>query len=56
MTVMRLLALQSVVANGLPPKQFDPIRRELVQLFGFEKIPVFDRLRELRNDAGGAAA
>ena len=51
---MRLLALQSVVANGLPPKQFDPIRRE--QLFGFEKIPVFDRLRELRSDAGGAAA
>ena len=53
---MRLLALQSVVANGLPPKQFDAIRRDRVQLFGFEMIPVFDRLRELRSDVARRAA
>ena len=48
MSVMRLLILKCLVNNGLPPKSYDPLRRSLVQVYGFQIIPIFDRLQQLR--------
>lgn len=53
-TVLKLLVLQCLVNNGLPPKSFDSIRRDLVQLYGFQCIPLLNHLQQMRRDRIGA--
>lgn len=36
---LRLLVLHSLVAGGIKAKSFDPIRREILQVYGYDKLP-----------------
>lgn len=36
---LRLLVLHSLVSGGVKTKSFDPIRREFLQVYGYDKLP-----------------
>jgi hypothetical protein len=36
---LRLLILHSLVSGGIKTKSFDPIRREFLQVYGYDKLP-----------------
>ena len=45
--VLRLLCLQSLANNGIKAKQFDQLRREVLQTYGCELIFTMDNLEKL---------
>ncbi|WCJ42682.1 hypothetical protein M5689_023476 [Euphorbia peplus] len=45
-TVLRLLILLSVTNSGLPKKQFDYLRRELLHSYGFEHMATLNNLEK----------
>lgn len=44
LTVIRLLCLFSVVSGGIKPKNLEYLKREIVQTYGYEYIPLLDML------------
>lgn len=50
--VLRLMCLLSLTQGGIPKKYFDPLRREFLQSYGHEYLPLLSKLQ----DAGKPAA
>lgn len=46
LSVLRLLCLFSLTSGGLPKKQFDHLRRELLHSYGFEHLFTLDNLEK----------
>ena len=46
-TVLRLLCLYSLVINGLKPKVLEEIKREVLQTYGYEYLPLLVSLADL---------
>ena len=46
-TVLRLLCLYSLVVNGLKPKVLEEIKREVLQTYGYEYLPLLVSLADL---------
>lgn len=42
--VLRLLALRSVVLNGIPRKNLDSVRRDVLNTYGFQHVATLDNL------------
>ena len=45
--ILRLMCLQSLVANGLPSKRFDHLRREMQHTYGYEVLFTLDNLERV---------
>jgi len=46
-TILRLLCLQSLTAGGIKSAKYDSLRREIIQTFGLEFLPLFNHLEKL---------
>ncbi|KAJ5080378.1 vacuolar protein sorting-associated protein 33a [Anaeramoeba ignava] len=44
--VLRLLCMESIVNNGLKPKDFDLVRRDILQAYGYKYIFTLDKMEE----------
>mmetsp|Transcript_9937 Transcript_9937/g.20250 ORF Transcript_9937/g.20250 Transcript_9937/m.20250 type:complete len:462 (+) Transcript_9937:667-2052(+) len=44
LSVLKLICLQSLTNGGLKSSKFDPLRRELIQSYGFDLLAVLNRL------------
>jgi len=47
MQVLRMVALYSLTNGGMKSKQFEFIKREILQTYGFEHLPTLDNLEKL---------
>ncbi|KDO21963.1 hypothetical protein SPRG_12829 [Saprolegnia parasitica CBS 223.65] len=45
--VLRLLCLQSLTSGGIKAKAYDHLRREIIQTYGFEMLPVLTNLEKI---------
>ncbi|KAL0589806.1 hypothetical protein ABG067_002031 [Albugo candida] len=45
-SILRQLCLQSVTSGGIKAKQYDYIRRELIQTYGFQVLPALNNLEK----------
>lgn len=57
-TVLRLLCLESVVGGGIRLKEYDGLRRQVVQAYGYQHMLTLDALEKmqlLQSRAGGGA-
>merc|ERR1712151_547732 len=46
-TIVRLLCLQSLTAGGIKSAKFDSLRREIIQTFGIEYLPLLQNLEKI---------
>jgi len=45
-SVLRLMCLQCAVGGGIPKREFDVLRKEVLNTYGFQHIEVFERLQK----------